>query len=914
MDMRTTDVEHDENLEPALKRQGMPREQANALYKQAPSFVDYLPWVEDTKGAILLEDGVSVGAVFDVAPRGTEGRSEEYLAVVRDAIQDAIQDSFDEFDAAPWVLQTYTFDEPDLSGAYTELADYIKPEIAETEFTQMYLGVVRKHFTDVTKPGGLFEDNDVTKTRWRGGIRKNYLVIYRRCSTDKKGEEQSDDALTPLGLLNEACEKFFNALKPIGIVPRRLTGSEFHQWMQRFFNPSTELFDGDIKQFHGLIAHDEQSLPFGDGFSETLLYNHPRSDFENGCWWFGETAMRCIYVDGFRRRPNIGHTTGEVAQGDAINTMIDQMPEGTVMVSTIVIIPQDSVEAHINAIQKSAIGDSSAAEKTHIDCQLSKQIMSERHKFYRAKTAFYIRAESVKALNKVSNAARATLLSYNFRAIAPKDDVKALDNFISNLPMVYDPDKDKKAGWPQAQLTVVQHLANLSCMFGRGRGTGRPGILAFNRGGEPLTFDPLNKHDRKQNAHMLMFGPTGAGKSATLVSTLANVVAIHRPRMFIIEAGNSFGLLGDWFAKFGLSVNKVSLKPKSGVTLPPFADAAKVLFQDQSVAAETTDSLASVSDEDDDEQRDILGEMEIIAQLMITGGEEKEIAMLRRSDKRLIRDAIIDAAERADAEQRMTLTEDVRQGFYNIAARDDLNEATRNRLREMGDALGLFCDGFEGEVFNTQGKAWPEVDVTIIDLGTFAREGYEAHLAVAVISCLNMINNIAERDQYGEREIVVTIDEGHMITTNVLLAPLLTKISKMWRKLGAWLWIATQNLEDFPNIAKKMLNMMEFWICLVMPKEEVEQIARFKTMDAAKRQLLLSASKSPQKYTEGVVLSQVTEALFRSVPPSICLALAMTEKHEKAERAEIMQEQGISEVDAAEIVAKRVDEARGIAT
>ncbi|STQ14814.1 putative plasmid-like protein [Enterobacter cloacae] len=37
--------------------------------------------------------------------------------------------------------------------------------------------------------------------------------------------------------------------------------------------------------------------------------------------------------------------------------------------------------------------------------------------------------------------------------------------------------------------------------------------------------------------------------------------------------------------------------------------------------------------------------------------------------------------------------------------------------------------------------------MTIVDLGTLAREGYEAQMAVAVISLLNTINNIAEREQ-----------------------------------------------------------------------------------------------------------------------------------------------------------------------
>ena len=41
----------------------------------------------------------------------------------------------------------------------------------------------------------------------------------------------------------------------------------------------------------------------------------------------------------------------------------------------------------------------------------------------------------------------------------------------------------------------------------------------------------------------------------------------------------------------------------------------------------------------------------------------------------------------------------------------------------------------------------------------------------------------------------VVTDEGHIITTNPLLARYVVKITKMWRKLGAWFWIATQNLD-----------------------------------------------------------------------------------------------------------------------
>ena len=50
-----------------------------------------------------------------------------------------------------------------------------------------------------------------------------------------------------------------------------------------------------------------------------------------------------------------------------------------------------------------------------------------------------------------------------------------------------------------------------------------------------------------------------------------------------------------------------------------------------------------------------------------------------------------------------------------------------------------------------------------------------------------------------------------------------------------------------------------------------------------------------------------------SEPPAspLSLALAMTEKHEKAERAEIMRERGCTELEAVHVVAERIATERG---
>ena len=69
------------------------------------------------------------------------------------------------------------------------------------------------------------------------------------------------------------------------------------------------------------------------------------------------------------------------------------------------------------------------------------------------------------------------------------------------------------------------------------------------------------------NAHLFLFGPTGSGKSATLNNILNQVTAIYRPRLFIVEAGNSFGLFGDFAARLGMKVHRVKLAPGAGLAL-----------------------------------------------------------------------------------------------------------------------------------------------------------------------------------------------------------------------------------------------------------------------------------------------------------------------------------------------------------
>ncbi len=906
-------------------RRGQPRGtpptrgEIKASYARGPSFSRYLPWVEylADSGCFLLEDGLSVGVAAEIMPVPTEGRSQEALSGVRDQIESAFQDAVPEYDTHPWVIQIFAGHEIDPTNDVEALREHAAAHLLDDAFTRAWLEGMERHLRTLSRPGEIFHDDRITNTRWRGQTARVRLLLYRWLG--------SSDAPSAEEEANHVYERLAAALTGSGARIERMDGAAFHHWLLPWFNPAPASADPDPDAFYQRMAYPGDAeiarLAHYD-LGEDLIHNSPVGDVERGVWYFDGRPHRAIPVEEMRRAPDIGHITGEMSRsnGQAYNAIMDRLPEDTVMVLTIVVTPQEPLEDHINRLRARAVGDSVNAAQVRADCDTARSMLAAQHKLYQYALTFFIRGVDEADLRRRTLALSSQLQQAKLKPVAAEDEVAPLNTYLRWLPMAYNPADDKR-GW-YTQLAYVQHLANLAPFFARSRGTQHPGLSFFNRGGGTFSFDPLSLQDRTKNGHMLVFGPTGAGKSATLNAMFSQVMALRRPRLFIIEVGNSFGLLADDLERHGLSVNKVRLAPGSAPALPLFAEAARLLDSSASRLRDAFDRaderrsnepvLAGEDEAGEEGERDLLGEMEITARLMITGGDPAEDAEFRRSDRRLVRDAIYRAAAATRKEKRQCLAEDVRNALFELSRSEDLPTVRRAKAHDMAESMGLFCDGFDGQVFNREGAAWPECDVTVVDLAHYARDGYEAQLALAVVSLTNIIIGLAERDQYSGRAIIQAIDECHIVTVNPLLSPYLLKAGKMGRKLSYWIWLATQNLEDFPDAATRLLNMIEWFVCLVTPPDEVEQLARFKALTDDQKALIKSATKVNGKYTEGVVLADRLEALFRIVPPSRYLALAGTEGEEKAARRRVMDALGCSELDAALHIAARLDEARGM--
>ena len=91
--------------------------------------MEYLP---ETR-SFLLEDGLSLGALFELTTVGTEARTDAFMNNLRDAIQTAITEAIPECLDAPWVLQLYVQDEPHLGDLLDDVSKYVWGASGESE-------------------------------------------------------------------------------------------------------------------------------------------------------------------------------------------------------------------------------------------------------------------------------------------------------------------------------------------------------------------------------------------------------------------------------------------------------------------------------------------------------------------------------------------------------------------------------------------------------------------------------------------------------------------------------------------------------------------------------------------------------------------------------------------------------------
>lgn len=851
------------------------------------SFMSYIPFKHyDGRYKQVVTENDERAVFLDIIPSDVEGLDQSNIDDIAEKVKLALDALPDE--AEPWIIQVFQSDE-DSRGLIHEIESYSKKHSEVDEYTESWLEILREHIQTISDRKGIFEDAKGMK--WRSRYRRVRCVIYRKKHVEPE-------------IINSQILRFTEALKEAGIISRRMSGQEIWKWLMPWYSGEKEnAFDFIESVNYPEKEESEGTLPPSFDLGEMCLRNKSvKCNHKDKYWQLGNRLNRCLTLEPYYGVPKTGHW---VLEGNTGITPFDRMPDGIVLAYTLIIDPQDKVEAQIELVKQNSIGDGYQSEQTKKECSRALKEMAKGNRLITFLSCIYIDADNLEELEHRTTKAIATANAAGFDVIEPvgeNGDQLILDTFVRSLPMSFDPKLDKRY-MKRARKAFDSHMARLLPFYTRGRGSHNHGVSFNSVGGEPVSFDPLGD-DRSENGHLFLFGGTGAGKTTTLITMLMQLLGARNPRLYLITALPTYYLLGDYLESKGKSVHRVQITQESIPSLPPFADITKIITEESKF-----NDIEDVID-----GRDYIGEAELAASLMITQGNENELKLYRVQDMALMKKAIIHAAETVVAEGRTcALTEDVVNAL-NELSKDEEQFPTleeREKLARFSTIMSLYTHGIEGKLFNREGEVWPESDVTIVELGILARKGNEAKLAITVSGLMTMINHVVEKNQRSSsRNTITVIDEAHVLLKNPLTGPILNSIVAMWRTYGAWLWIATQKLDQIPESAKELINQPEWWIGLCLKDDEIEKVSKFRNLTNHEKKLLSSTRKEMYKYSEGGIISTNINTIVRIVPPPLTLALAFTEKEEKNQRYKLMEEQGITELEAVYQVAETISKNR----
>lgn len=857
----------------------------------APSLVDLLPVKHYLgEGVFGFRDG-GLGSVLKIKTLSLEATTKDYQTEALESLTFVLKNAICYEHVDVWLSQMLVIKKQSADAVMDKIHAHChnsdendnKQSAKWQKFSKNYLDAMDKHIGSLANQQGAFIDKN-TSHAWSLAQLDIYFCLWQEKPINSK------DLKKEFELMGDAITTIEHALTQANIKTRRLDA-------QGYINMTRPFFDTNNNE---TINHKPNTFSALDEDLSQIALNHPEIDVqEHGIFKFKRThKTRYAAYLPLERINNtalidIGHLSAESQKTKL--SLFDRLPVGSIWSQTSIYISHDKADEYLDKIKNSSMGNDTKS-KANSDAAHHAKVMAAKGDYIcRYAAGLYLFHHQKTKLKQQCRKVVSVFSALGLDLLETNQNPLSEDDFVRSLPFCFNSFMDRKFYKRRAQLQHLSTVVALSPFYGRSTGTGTPGIVKFNRGGKALMFDPVV--DKSQNAFGLLFGPSGTGKSAWLIEFLFAMMAIHKPRhVFIIEKGDSFGLFVDHCKAQGLSTNKVSIKTHSkDVHLPPFAHATR-LITDKSI----------------DQQRDLLGELSIIAQLMITGGEAKEIDKFERSDWDTLGNALQLAAKNTLTDNReITLTQDVINALSQLADDDGLLDNERQRIRKMAKSMRVYINSaFDRRIFNASANLFPSSDVTQLDVGIFGGDGYESKLVVAFATLINDINRIAEKNQYSGKPIFLLIDEAHLFTKHPLIISWILKMVKMWRKWGVWVWFATPSLEDYTDAAVSMFDTIEWIICLKIKKSEALELAKLIDITEEQKALIASISSSKGQYKEGVVMSDQLSTLFRSVSMPLALALAMTEQSEKAQRQKTMQQSNCFEMQAAYQIADEILKAK----
>ena len=366
----------------------------------------------------------------------------------------------------PWIIQIYLNDEP-VRALIHEIKAYSNQHSPMSDYKKEWFNILENHLQILSAREGVFTERK-SGLNWRARYRRVHMVIYRK--TNKvKAEALNAQVLRLTESLNEA-----------GIHSRRMTGKDVWTWLMPWLSGEHE----HAYSFMETLSYPEQQEAKGElsetfDLGEMCLRNRTiQCSAEGKYWQLGNRYNRFITLEPYRGIPDTWHWVLEKQSG---TTSFDRMPDGAVLMYTLVIDPQDQVEAQVIGVKTTSIGDGEEAKQTRKECKQTLKLMAQDNRLISCLSGIYIDATNPKELEQRTTKAIAAAQGAGFDVIEPvgeHGDLLILDTFVRGLPMAFDPYLDQRY-MKRARKIWDAHAARLLPLLTRGRGSNRHGI-SFN--------------------------------------------------------------------------------------------------------------------------------------------------------------------------------------------------------------------------------------------------------------------------------------------------------------------------------------------------------------------------------------------------------------------------------------------------
>jgi hypothetical protein len=913
-------------------------------FKLPPSFAKEIRIAEyDPANKLFwLSDARTPVAMLEIKGISTEGATEKDLQDFENRLFETLS-LFKKYNKKdhPWTVQMYAKDEDDYTLIYEKMLNAIDKDLHGTQLTETYKKFLHEHLKYVYQEDGIYDDNS---SRFKGKARKTRLVFYR---TNPKADVRS--AVREITKLRRSIESKFKGFDDsLNVKCKRISEKDYFLWMFNKFHRSVKGYNSVSEYLEKHPFCSDKDRPFGYDFISKALAFPIKSNEEDGSWKIGETYHKYISALELNAPPRIGSTTAElIKMGGGRSAWLDGLPSGTEFHMTFNTLSKHDIEKEMeNKANSAKRSTSDDADKLLEEIKYYKRQFTEGNFIYPTQVGCFISAKSIEDLQDNEDAVNDSLNLINYEYLDSEYDLERLDKFVRFLPANYEMSYDSE--YYTGKFTSVRHIARLAPIgYARQTGSDEPLFYSFNRSGE-IVFNNMY-HDEAENKHWACFGTTGAGKSVNMGSKIMSLMANKRPYLVLIDAGKSFEFEVDFLASQEVTTRKIEIKMTDSlpdVSLNPYAETKAFIGQykslekiskkvqktidnlldesfdraenkhQENIALVKEDSKQADKKENEEENRDYIAEWMTSSLLMATNGKSLQEAGFGDKHKRILYETLHKLALEIDASgiDRQLLPTEVSNRLSEIA--ETHKESTDKFLYLQSEHAYDLAIGFSNFLasplnrmyFDTPSRPMEDVEITYLELGLFKddKDSNIAPRALALNSVVSQTMTKCEARQHLNRLTHLIVDECHIPLSSALTAALLTQCSKMARKIGIVIGLATQDPEDFKGTAQKMLNNISTFELLKFKSDT--SLSKFCTLlglDDRTLDLVRSISNKKKCHSESLLVNNKYKLLTRCIPFKEIIFMLMNEPDEKAARKAIAKEYNCSEFEAACIQARK---------